>query len=757
MPISNQVSTAPEQERLRPYTHHGVHLEVNGKHAVGDCCFCGREGKFSVAIDTGLWRCFVCGAGTTSGGGNALTFIRLLHERSMEATVSAGGPAYLAEMAEDRRLCDPATLASWGVCNSIVGGTWLVPGYGTDGKLDQLYRRIKIPDSNGEWGWKLLPTPGIWPEGKVHALHLPVGDFDPSIPTIDVCEGPWDGMALWEVARAANLAPTTIIAVPGCNQWRDEWTDLCAGKNVRLWFDSDHPRTYGPNSNSSKISRPGFDGMVRVAKRLSGRAVSVQWLRWGPEGYDPERPDGWDIRDHLSQGLGNVIERRLFLNELLGKMEHAPAEWFSSTALTNGRLAHGVNGSGPDVEPESCDTFLKCEEAWADALEWRKELSDVIAVMLAVAASTNQAGDNQLLLQVIGDPGSAKTRMCKGLLVSNTCKLVLHLKSFHSGYKGEDGKDVSFVSRINGMCLVTPEADALSIGLSWDQLNSQMRQIFDGESAHTYGNSSVDMHYKGLRSPWIQAGTPALMDKDQSRLGDRFLRIRIEKPTEETKQAILLRALRNERAAVIETSNGTEASIIPPKLRKAYALTGGYVNWLRANIEEQIALVDMDEAAEKCCVDLAMLTADMRARPNMDPRKHEVHHTKEIPSRLVAQFGRLALCLAVVLNKKTIDTEILRIVKKVALDTSHGHTLNITQWMCCKNPRSAEGHNYQETGGLMETVLCTWTRMTKDKMTNYLMFLQSIDVLEFNHINQKGGAWKLTDRVYDLYLRVVGG
>src|ERR1700734_1117186 len=221
----------------------------------------------------------------------------------------------------------------------------------------------------------------------------------------------------------------------------------------------------------------------------------------------------------------DLDERIRRLAGLMAMFRPVPPSWEPSGRPT-------VNGHphGPEVQPAHCATFADCEAAWREALEWRDELGNVLAVMLAVATSTIQAGDNQLFFHVIGSPGSAKTRLCKGLLVSKHCKLVLHLRSFHSGWKGEDGKDCSFVSRINGLCLVTPEADALTSGMNQAQLDSQMRQIFDGESGSTYGNSDKDNHYKGLRSPWIQAGTETLMDKDQSRLGDRFMRIRISAP-----------------------------------------------------------------------------------------------------------------------------------------------------------------------------------------------------------------------------------
>lgn len=353
MPTSVRFTT---DHHLRPYLFHGLGLTARGGQAYTDCPFCGREQKFSIQLSTGLYRCLVCGV-----NGNPLVFVRILYEslllasctvvnnRSQPSTsvppyssiqdVSSGklysssvqdgtapgsprtpqagsgaggvgtpyparpdapaavlgdpGATWRAAVAADRRLLDPATVAAWGLCPAR-DGVWLVPGYGADGKLDQVYRRVRVRDKE-EWVWCLLPTPGIWPEGKVHALHLPRGDFDPTRPDVVVCEGPWDGMALWEVWPRDNTA--NVVAVPGCTVWRDEWTALCRGKRVMLMYDSDHPREYVPGH----VSRAGYDGMVRVAKRLSGHAAQVRWLRWGPDGYDPSKPSGYDVRDFLSR------------------------------------------------------------------------------------------------------------------------------------------------------------------------------------------------------------------------------------------------------------------------------------------------------------------------------------------------------------------------------------------------------------------------------------------------------------------------
>jgi ribosomal protein L37AE/L43A len=395
MPTARRTTelTTDEPDHLRPFTFHGVDLIIKNQHGIGDCPFCGKEGKFCVAVDSGLWRCMVCGTGTDNGGGNALVFIRLLYERS----IAANSSLLLRDLAIDRKLLTPKPLIEWGVCQSITTRDCIVPGYSVNGKikLDQLYQRIRIDGK-----WCLLPTPGIWPEGKVHALHLSAARFDLANPEIIVCEGLWDGMALDEVLYPKS--PSNIIAVPGCNVWRDEWLEMCRGKRVVLLFDSDHPN---PTALSQgKTLRAGLDGMCRVAKRLSGIAASVKFIRWGKDGYDPTKPSGWDVRDHLSLST----DRMAALGDLLSKVEVAPTDWFTP---------HHLNGASPssngsaDVEPMPCHTWLDCEAAWKAALEWRSELGDAMAVMLAVAASTKQSGDNQLFLQVVGDPGSAKTRM----------------------------------------------------------------------------------------------------------------------------------------------------------------------------------------------------------------------------------------------------------------------------------------------------------------------------------------------------------
>jgi hypothetical protein len=626
----------------------------------------------------------------------------------------------------------------------------LVPGYGTDGKLDQLYRRVRVLDK-GEWSWVLMPTPGVWPEGRAHALHLPAADFDPACPDVYVCEGPWDGMALWEVVRGLALAPCQVVAVPGCNVWRDEWTDFCQGKRVVLLYDNDHPKALP----SGREYLPGRDGMRRAARMLSGAAASVRCVRWGPDGYDPDLPSGYDVRDLLStDGNHDPDHRSLLLGELLAKVEDAPPDWFSPTVASA-----TPGGRGWRDEPIPCSSFADLEAAWQEAMHWRPDMRDALAVLLAVCASTQQAG-NQLFLDLVGSPGGAKTTLCRGLLVSEKCIHLENVTKLLSGWKKpkEADKDCSFLARANGKTWVTCEFDVLASSLQYKDLMSKVRRIFDGETTATYGNHDEDRVYAALRTPWIRAGTPRMMDHDQAALGDRFLRYMLLDPQEGERRAVTRRALRAERSAMLDSANCTSGSTVDAETRQAHALTGGYVDWLRSCVEERLQWIEVSDAVEEECLDLAELCADLRARPQAHRHQFdqavESHEYKELPTRLARQNVRLASCLAVVLNRDAADADVMRVVRKVAMDTACGHTSNIVRWLCSPKLRG-DGETYQEGGGLATGLVELWTGMSAERAAKYLAFLSKIGVVEWRETRTQAG-WVLTERVHQLYTRVQG-
>lgn len=265
-------------ENLRPYIFHGIDLQwkPGDTHAKSECPFCAKERKFNVCLETGQWNCWVC-----DESGNAVVFLRKLWKASDLATVD------YTELSEDRKLLYPETLMHWGVARSILTRNWMVPGYNAKRLLCQLYQYIKTSE-----GTRLLPTPTL--PHQLHGANLYSKKKDETY----LCEGPWDGMILWETLghckwtdndklvttanpNASLLANASVLAVPGCMVFRKVWCPLFAGKIVNLMYDSDHPRKH---PKTGKMVQPaGYAGAKRVARILSTAKkppAEINYLKW---------------------------------------------------------------------------------------------------------------------------------------------------------------------------------------------------------------------------------------------------------------------------------------------------------------------------------------------------------------------------------------------------------------------------------------------------------------------------------------------
>lgn len=741
---------------IRPLTFHGVHLNWEGREqANGDCPFCGKEGKLYASVETGLWDCKSCMV-----SGNVVTWLRQLHEASEAATADYG------DLVKDRGFLGSTVLARWGVARSIVTGEWLVPGYDAEGKLHQLYKYVSMKEKDGKEVKRLLPTPKVWPDGQAHGLHG-VGVWNQNRKVVYICEGPWDGMALWEVMSQAKPdsdgqnVPTSnesvsllgqaeganVIAVPGAGVFQEAWCHLLGCKKVVLLYDNDHEREH-PAGSGKMVEGAGLAGMKRVAKMMSlhrDRPESIHWLQWGPAGFTKELKNGYDVRDHLTQGK-ELEDRIIQLGALFNRVQPIPAEWVP------GRSPAEVKSGRTGIEPAHCKSWKEVIGHWRKAMAWRQEMDDALSVMMAVAISTLQVGD-QLFLQLIGDAGSGKTKLCDGMLVSKYCYALEHLTGFHSGWKDNGGDDYSLIARINNMTLITPEGDVLMSSPHFQEIMSQQRRIFDGTSGASYKNRKTDLRYTGLRTPWIIAGTPALMDTDQSRLGDRFLRIIIDPPNDNEKRDILRQVGYTALRSVRQTANCDVSSGIEDRLLNAYRVTGGYVNYLRENAQELINRtgVDEDELIDRCAM-YADFVAYLRARPAGAKREggDERHDTKELPTRLTHQLVRLTCCLGAVMGKKEVDDEIFRRVRKVSLDTAGGRTMKILRHL----------YDLNREGATSESI-ALWIDERPATSLSLLQFLRRIGAIDVYAVSLGGGVkgsnrWRMTGKFRRLYTRVTG-
>jgi hypothetical protein len=178
---------------------------------------------------------------------------------------------------------------------------------------------------------------------------------------------------------------------------------------------------------------------------------------------------------------------------------------------------------------------------------------------------------------------------------------------------------------------------------------------------------------------------------------------------------------------------------------KAMRLTGGYVDHLRDNAGDLYESTTMDDDAKKVCIKLGKFVAFMRARPST--RQDETAE-REFAARLVSQLIRLAKSLAVVINRPTVDAEVLSRVTRVAKDTARGRTLEIAKVL---QGRGEEGSDIRELSLLFGE--------SENKLRHLLKFLRKIHAVEFFRPEQIRGIssaprWRLTPRILKLFTEI---
>jgi len=290
-------------ETLLPYLQHKLELTwQGGSEASADCPFCGYEGRFYVSQQSGMYHCKACSGGPKAGpngGGNIFNFIRGLHDISVTQTE----PEMLDLVAEERKIF-PETLARWGLAQSALDGEWILPAYGPKGEINNLYRWVKVKDKR-----RLMGTKGL--DACLFGTQF---GFYTSKKPVYIPEGVWNAMAMEDACRQYKISNgsfvkcfpedsfrTTIeiIGVPGAETFKDEWIPWFKGREVFLGYDSDYPRR--SKKTNAEMPPAGYSGMQAVARKLNGVASEVNYIYWGPEGYNSELKPGYDVRDFLTE------------------------------------------------------------------------------------------------------------------------------------------------------------------------------------------------------------------------------------------------------------------------------------------------------------------------------------------------------------------------------------------------------------------------------------------------------------------------
>lgn len=721
---------------VAPYLFWGLDLVDKDGQAIGDCPFCSKSNKFSVATQgakKGLWRCFVCGEGTDKGGGNAYTFIRKLWEQELTSIDD------VQALSEDRGI-GQQTLLNWDIRTHR--GDWILGGRDAKGKLNQLYKYSYDSKS----GKRILYST----KGLQHQL-FGMQFFDPKKPEVWLIEGPWNAMIFWESLRglkktksgyeitgseaASLLGRINVIGVPGCNVFKEEWAQLFDGKIVTLVYDSDHPRL-----NKGKVFRAGHDGLRRVVNILckaSATPKEVRYVEWGPEGYDPTTPSGYDFRDHLKQHRIGT-DRGPAISSILAKVKSIPSDWITGTSSPK---LFGKSGS-VELDPIPCKSWKDLVDGWRPAVKLHDGLVGMLACGLGTILSTPARG-TQLWMKMVGPPSSGKTTIAEALGAHKKFSKITSINTgIHSGYK-EDGKDFSLLALCKNKCLIIKDGDTLLQASNKEQTLADLRDIYDRASRTHYKNGVIN-EYENFSMTMLLCGTDSLRVLDSSELGERYLDWVVIERMEAQMEAdignrVAHQAIRNSRSRSDEGGEGVDS---PEKIH-AKRLTAGYLEYLSANTFDLIEQIEFSDKAIQQCQDYALLTAYSRSRPS---KKQEESNQRELSFRLIEQKTRLALYLALVFQKKSVDDEIMGYLRRVALNTSRGRTFEIMNRLYGMGDQGASS-----------TRLALLTNHTREKEESYLEFLRHIDAVElYNPTNIKGATkWRLTPRVMELY-RTVG-
>lgn len=748
-----------EPEGVQPYLFHGVGISGTSgdENYTGDCPFCNRADKFGVrTVDhptdpkckAGMYQCWKCGE-----SGNATMFLQWLWKESREST----SLEHYRELAADRKLLSVNTLMRWEVARSVLDGHWLIPGYSVNRNLVQLYS-YRLDRKTGRH--KLYTTPkGCGHGHQLFGRNL----YQPRHSLIYLCEGPWDAMALWEVLRGK---PIDVLAVPGCSTLPKSFLPLLSGVQVCLLYDSDHPRTHG--KSGEPVPPVGYRAMQRVVKTLAAMPTpptEVSYLNWGEEGYDPNRPSGYDIRDYLTDIGGDpppkegknraggrsippsdgrespespLAARLRRWETLKARITPVPEEWLSGPARAS-QTIQPDEGVGLDSTP--CSSYKQLIQAWRKALKWTEGLDVALSVMLAAVAGTRQVGD-QLWVKIISPPSAGKTTLCEALSVNREHVFARStIRGFHSGYKedGKDGEDNSLIPHIRGKTLATKDGDTLLQSPNLSQILSEARDIYDGTSRTHYRNK-MGKTYEGIRTTWILCGTKSLRRIDSSELGERFLDCLIMDEVNVVEERdIIRRRLYQENRNMSLLANGDPKNRYSPELVEAMELTGGYISTLCSTSTNAFERIEVCRSVMERFIDLGQFVACMRSRPG--PLQSDSDSGgRELGTRLGNQHLRLAKGLALVLNKTRVCPEVMCRVRKVGLDTSRGETLEITKLL------------YNSPKGLEARAIHFLTKIELQRVGKLLRFLFQIGVAE----RAKSTGYRLTEWMRNLYSNVMG-
>jgi hypothetical protein len=600
-------------------------LGLDFHHAEGDeqkttCPFC-KKNSLHVNKTNGLFHCKSC-----TKSGNKYTFLQYYYDHWKDRT----SDKHLEAIAMDRDLPIEA-FQDADIAYDKSQAVYLIPVQNEKGSMVNLGR---WDIQRGEDG-KSRPVYSL--KGcKVHLFNLA---SLASMPTVWLCEGPWDQISLNYLFAETRCKDSAVLAVPGASTFKPEWTQYFEGKHVVLCYDNDDP---------------GKKGLERTAKLLQEncRLASLSKIVW-PESY----PSGFDLRDFVSKYGGNP-------ERCMGRL------WRFATRipLTKSKAKAKVT--------VKCETIQELYEECAKAIHLSKEIEDTLAVIISVVLS-NKIFKNPycpLWLFIVGPSGSGKTMLLQSTsdLEHASWQTSLTPKTLISGYKTSDGSDPSLLPALIGKTLIIEDFTGI-MGLpagEQDEIYGVLRSVYNGRYEKPYGHMGISRVYPAPDSEHetchftILAGVTGAIHADRrANHGERFLKYHMMVDNEDY----------NPLDQIQRSIDNTLSQSSPEQLLRPPV--SAFVEHKFAELEklgDKFEPAAIPERFRQQIIGLAQTVAMVRAVVVRKQGELVVRPEAEIGTRIAQQLIKFAQALAFTYGKSEIDEEVYRLVKRVGLDTCYG-------------------------------------------------------------------------------------
>jgi len=671
---------------LRGFIQHGVTFQSQAQGSVevrGTCHICGTNGHLYVNSTSQLWHCKTCGE-----GGNYEKFLLQRQEayRRLFHSYANQDPQHpmIMTITQSRKL-ELHTFLAWNV-----GWTGTQYTIGVDGNPRRVMTDIRL-----------------WSPGKKSRSSIG-GHANAIIPIhpnksqrIWLCEGEWDGMALWELLTKVNIEDE-IVAVPGAGIFPRNLLVLLSRKDVVAAFHNDDA---------------GRQACQKVSRLTLGTVHSISYVHW-PQ----DKSKGFDIRDLYTEGAAaNIapIEIYTLLSRLLERKPPPPPVSVSQTRTLASPTAVRVNLTKKRLVATKRIAHTRKVPNRVDVerifRKWlRIDSIEMLDVIFGSCLANRLAGD-PIWMFIVAPPGGMKTEVILPLHDATSVVAITTLTpaALISGAIMAGGADPSLIPQLDGKILVIKDFTAILAlnQIARDEIFGILRDAYDGEITRRVG-TGVIRSYKS-KFGIIAGVTPAVEASNTvgAMLGERFLRYRIEHPLHLSgKRAILRRAFDN----IPETE----------WLRKDLATVA--IRILDKPIQTSV-LPKIDKKLQEKFIDMALWTAMMRGVVVRDRFTRIVQYkpTHELGTRLVRQFAKLAYGISIFKEENVVSQETYETVCKVARDSIPQCVGEIVKQLYVRHPNPGE----KTAAGCSIENLTKWVKLGRVTVTSILEDLLLLDVV----------------------------